>query len=191
MPAPLTPAHDPSNAVPSAARERMVQLLTQHYANDDLTDAELEARLDRVYAATALSQLDAIVADLPALPGSETRAVRAAPAPDTHITAVFSGQERSLTGVVPRELKLRARLGYVELDLRQATFEPGVTVIDARAFLGFVQIRLPPGVRVESVGRSLFGLFSRKAAADAAGAAGGGSSVVRITGRAVFGFVES
>jgi hypothetical protein len=35
---------------------------------------------------------------------------------------------------------LRARLGYVELDLTQATFEPGVTTIDVSALMGYGQI---------------------------------------------------
>jgi len=69
----------------------------------------------------------------------------------------------------------------------RTSFEPGVNTIDVRAFMGYVQIRLPAGVRVETSGRALFGFFAIK------GAAGGGDapSVVRITGRATFGFAEA
>jgi predicted membrane protein len=73
----------------------------------------------------------------------------------------------------------------VELDLTEATFEPGVTTIDVRAFMGYVQIRFPAGVRVESAGRALFGYFAIKG-----GAPGNAPSVVRITGRAALGFAE-
>jgi len=172
VPTPLTPRPEP---LPSAARERVIAILTDHFANDDLTEAQLEARFQAVYAATTSRELDAIIADLPALGAHET----------SDVTATFSGQERKLAGVVPRGLKLRARLGYVELDLTQATFEPGVTTIDARAFMGYVQIRFPAGVRVEMAGRALFGYFAIK------GAVGDAPAIVRITGHARFGFVEA
>ena len=85
---------------------------------------------------------------------------------------------------MPRELTLKSRLGYVELDLRDATFAPGVTTIDVRSFMGYVEIRLPVGVRVESHGRALFGYFAVK------GLDEDSESIVRITGRAVFGYAE-
>jgi hypothetical protein len=187
MPTPIAPLPEP---LPSAARERVVEVLTRHFANDDLTEAELEARLQRVYAATTGRELDALTADLPILAGSETL-----PAPagqTTDITALFSGQERELSGVVPHELRLRARLGYVELDLTRATFQPGLTIIDVRALMGYVQIRFPAGVRVQSAGHALFGFFSVKGTGrSAAGAASDPPSVVRITGRAALGFAEA
>ena len=37
----------PLRKTPSAARERAVEVLTRHFANDDLTEAELVARLQR------------------------------------------------------------------------------------------------------------------------------------------------
>ena len=164
--------------VPAAARERVIDVLTRHFANDELTESDLEARFQAVYAAKTSRELDAIVADLPTIGAHET----------TNVAALFSGQERKLAGVVPHSLKLRARLGYVDLDLTEAVFEPGVTTIDVRAFMGYVQIRLPAGVRVESSGRALFGFFAIKGAA---GAGGDVPSVVRITGRATFGFAEA
>jgi hypothetical protein len=177
--------------LPPAARERVVEILTRHFANDDLTEAELEARLQRVYAATTSRELDAIIADLPASSATETRSVGTGQAAGSEITALFSGQERKLVAVVPRALRGRARLGYVELDLTRATFEPGLTTIDVRAFMGYVQIRFPAKVRVESDGDALFGFFSLKGAG-ASGARDGADapSLVRITGRAVLGFAE-
>lgn len=172
MPQSLTPTPE---SLPSSARERVIAILTDHFANDALTEAQLEERFQAVYAATTTRELDAIVADLPTLGAHET----------TDVRATFSGQERKFGGVVPRNLRLRARLGYVELDLTQATFEPGVTTIDVRAFMGYVQIRFPAGVRVETSGRALFGYFAVK------GAVGDAPRIVRITGRATFGFAEA
>ena len=154
----------------------MIDLLTRHFANDELTETQLEARLQEVYAARTAKDLDTIVAGLPSL--------AATPRTDTSIKAILSGQERKLAGLVPRELKLTSRMGYVELDLRGATFAPGITTIDVRAFMGYVEIRLPEGVRVENHGHALFGYFAVKGMDEDA------ESVVRITGRAVFGYAE-
>ncbi len=158
-----------------ASRERIIELLKRHYANDELTEAELESRLKEAYAARSVSDLENIVVDLPSLSDSRT---------DTSIKATLSGQERKLAGIVPSELTLNARIGYVELDLRDATFAPGVTTIDVRSFMGYVEIHLPEGVRVENHGHALFGYFAVK------GLDENSDRVVRITGRAVFGYAE-
>ena len=161
--------------LPSAARERVVEVLKRQFASDELTLADFERRLQHVYSATTPQELAAITEDLPADQDA-----------DAKITALFSGQERKLTGVVPRELSLRARIGYVELDLTGATFQPGVTTIDVRTFMGYVEMHLPAGVRVETEGRALFGYFSTKGS----GPEGKTTSVVRITGRAALGYAE-
>jgi len=164
-----------SSPLVPASRARIIERLQRHFANDELTEAELESRLKEVYAAHTVSDLENIVVDLPLATAQRT---------DTSIKATLSGQERKLAGVVPHELMLNARMGYVELDLRDATFAPGVTTIDVRSFMGYVEIHLPVGVRVESHGRALFGYFAVK------GLDEDSESVVRITGRAVFGYAE-
>lgn len=109
----------------------------------------------------------------------------------TRILGLLSGQERKLEGVVPREMTLRARLGYVELDLTSARFQPGVTTIDVDAMLGYVQIRFPPGVRVESNGHAVIGFFAFKGgAAPQDTATSDAQPVVHVTGGAFLGFAE-
>jgi hypothetical protein len=173
--------------LPPAAQERVVAILTRHFSNDLLSEAELEARLQRVYAATSISELEALISDLPSAPAPAASSVPAVAAPA--ITALFSGEERKIVSLVPRDVRVRARLGYVELDLTRAKFAPGVTTIDVRAFMGYVQIRFPPGVRVESEGHAVFGYFALKGGESLEGGAGA-EPVVRVTGRAVFGFTE-
>ena len=168
------------------ARERVVERLTRLFADDQITADDLEARLERVYHAASGAELDAILADLPR-PGGETTSLAPADAAETRVAALMSAVERQWTGVVPRRLEVRGRLGYVELDMTGATFEPGVTVIDVRAFMGYVQLRLPAGVRVESHGRAIAGFFSQVGASHQGGT---DAPVVRITGRAMFGFAE-
>ena len=164
-----------SSSVVSVSRERIIEQLKRHYANDELTEAEFESRLKEAYAARSVADLENIVADLvPAV----------APRTETKISATMSGQEQKLTGVVPREITVRSRMGYIELDLRDARFAPGVTTIDVRSLMGYVEIRLPVGVRVESQGRALFGYFALKGVDEES------ESIVRITGRAVFGYAE-
>ena len=164
-----------SSSVISVSRERIIERLKRHYANDEITEAEFESRLKEAYAARTVPDLENIVADLPA---------PVTPRTDTTINAIMSGQERKMSGIVPRELFVKSRLGYVELDLRDATFAPGVTTIDVRTLMGYVEIRLPIGVRVESHGHALFGYFALK------GLDEDSESVVRITGRAICGYAE-
>jgi Domain of unknown function (DUF1707)/Cell wall-active antibiotics response 4TMS YvqF len=164
-----------SEPLPPADRDRVIDALTRHFAADVLTEAQLEARLEAVHAATTRRDLEAIIADLPPL------GLAGEPA---NVLATLAGQERKLTGVVPRDLRVRARFGYVELDLTEASFEPGVTTIDVRSFAGYVEIRVPTGVRVETSGRAFLGYFALT------GAAGEAPVVVRVTGRAALGYVE-
>lgn len=171
-------------AIAPTAREGIARALSLHFAEDNIDTDELERRLARVYAATTMAELNAIVADLPAT--AAQAAVLAPRPPAERISALFSGQEQRITGEVPRRLEVRGRLGYVELDLTRASFAPGLTEIDVRAFMGYVQIRLPAGVRIENRGRALFGFFALKGR----GTADDTAAVVRITGRATFGFAE-
>ena len=178
------PERLPARAVDPAAVERAVELLTRCYTDDRITSDDLEDRLARVYHAATETDVAAAIADLAAAPGTAS-----VPAPEPQrVSALLSGQEQRVTGVVPRRLELRGRLGYVEMDLRRATFEPGVTEIDVRALMGYVQIRLPAGLRVECLGRAVAGFFSVKGGG--AGRPADSDRVVRITGRATMGFAE-
>jgi hypothetical protein len=67
----------------------------------------------------------------------------------------------------------------------------GVTTIEIDAFMGYVQVRFPPGVQVESRGHALIGFFSFKGdGAAPAGDAAAARAIVRVTGRVTFGFAE-
>lgn len=186
---------DPAGApVSPEARDRAVDVLTRSFASDQLSEEQLETLLDRVYRATTLAELKSLIGNLPVPASGAGTAVDPAEAPPSalerpvRVRALLSGQEQKLTGTVPRRLELRARLGYVEMDLTHATFAPGVTEIDARAQMGYVEIRLPGDVQVENHGGAIFGYFALK---------GPGLSdtvpsdrIVRITGRAIMGYAE-
>jgi hypothetical protein len=183
----MQPSSLPATIEP-AARERVVEVLSRHFATDVLSMEEFEARVERAYRASSAAELSAITADLPHVAEPASVPSVAENAALQRITATISGHEQRVTGAVPRRMELRSRFGYIELDLTQATFAPGVTEIDIRAFMGYVQIRLPAGVRAECLGSAIAGYFSLK------GGAGSGNAdapcIVRITGRAMFGFAE-
>ncbi len=194
-PGPAAPAPLPGG-VPASARDRAVELLTRGFADDRLSEAELEAMLDRVYAARTMAELEqvtSVVAPEGAAAAEGAAGASVAVRPDTfgavvgrrRISATFSAQSLRLTGAVPQDLQVRARLGNVELDLTGATFQPGVTEIHVRALMGYVEIRLPSHVRVESDGHALFGYFALSGAG-----ATRSDAVVRIRGRATFGYAE-
>ena len=56
-----------SEPVPAAERERVIDALTRHFAADNLTEAQLDARLGAVQAEATRRELDVIIADLPPL----------------------------------------------------------------------------------------------------------------------------
>lgn len=188
----------PAVSIPPDARDRAVELLTRAYADDRLPEVEFEALLDRVYRAKTLTELRALTENLPVLRSAAemestgTEAVGAArsataEAP-TQITALLAAQQRTLTGTVPQHLRLRARLGHIELDLTRATFAPGITVIEVRALLGHVEVRLPDDIPVETDGRAFLGHFSLLGAGTPPPP--GTDRLVHITGRAVLGHAE-
>jgi hypothetical protein len=197
---PADPTPAPPNrmtaAPPSAAeRERVVQALSTHFANDDLSMEEFEDRLERAYKVGSTPQLAALLADLPALDATDAAGrspAFLAPPGDVPargvMMAVLSGNERKGSWIVPRHLKVVALLGGVELDLREARFAPGVTEIDVTAILGGVVIVIPPGVRVESFGAAFLGGFDSQAG-DAT-ALTPFNPVIRLSGIAIMGGVE-
>jgi hypothetical protein len=167
----------------SEARERVVTLLSYHFAADALTMEEFERRVSSVYGATGSAALDNLVADLPI-------ATNTAPA-EGKLSAILSHTARHGTMVVPRHLKLVVFMGNVELDLRDATFAPGVSEIEVSATLGNVEITMPPGVRVECIGSAFLGSFeSRLRTTQSSGAAAASDTIVRVLGRAILSSVD-
>jgi hypothetical protein len=175
-------------------RERVVAVLSEHFARDNLTLDELESRMARVYSATSPAEVDALVSDLPALATGAPVPVTAdsyAPAPKLRerLIAIMSGIVRRGLWKVPRRLKVVAVMGGVDLDLRQAELPPGITEIRAFVFMGGLAIRVAPGVRLETDGVAIMGGFEDRI--HEPGAAGPDAPVVRVTGIAIMGGVDA
>jgi DUF1707 SHOCT-like domain len=58
---------DPRLRVSDVERERTAELLREHHAVGRLTAEEFQSRLDQVFAARTRGELDALLADLPAI----------------------------------------------------------------------------------------------------------------------------
>lgn len=176
------------------ARNAVVQRLSTHFADDRITMDELERRLDLVYKARLASELAALTADLPT-PVAVATGQSSTPLA-TGAYAVLPYQLRTFMGNIEREgalqvsahVELRAVMGNIELDLRDAHFG-AFTEISIKTIMGNVEIVLPSGVRVENDGGAFLGSFVCDIFSGAMPMVGT-SPVVRFTGKAVLGNVE-
>jgi hypothetical protein len=196
MQPPVGPTSDaPAWPLAIADRERVVQALCLHFAADHIGMEELEARLEHVYSARSEEQLRALLADLPMLDGDKLDAGAApflAPSavvpPRGVVMAFMGGVARKGSWIIPRHFKVWAFMGGAEIDLREARFAPGVTEVDVTAFMGGVEIIVPFGVRVETLGAAFMGGF--EASAGDADALDPSQPVLRVTGLAIMGSVD-
>lgn len=187
-------ANEPILSREQAERERakVIEALTEHFAQDRLTMEELEQRLDKVYAASTPSALSVLLADLPSL----TPPTAPAAAPVVHgsgdtrsqktLVAFMSGVMRKGPWTVPKTINAIAIMGGIELDLRFAQLTAPVTEIQILAVMGGVSVIVPPGVRVESEGFAIMGGFGNEVGDPASSSA----PIVRLTGFAFMGGVD-
>lgn len=183
----------------AAERERVVQTLSAHFAQDQLTLPEFEERLERAYALTSTDQLRSLVADLPAVSSRPATREPLVPGPALvpssevpargAVFAIMGGGGRAGSWIVPRQLKVVALMGGAEIDLREARFGPGVTEIEVFVVMGGIEIIVPPGVRVETVGGAFMGGFELNAGD--ASALSPANPVLRLSGLVIMGGVET
>lgn len=157
----------------AAVRERTIQSLGRHFAQDHISLEELERRLERAYRCNVPAELLELTQDLPAIP-LEGGAVAAPPARDDSYAALPAardsahprsglapGQQRMLSimstkKVVgywepPRHLDVAAIMSDTVLDFTSARM-PAVLDLRLSAVMSQVRIIVPEGTRVmESV----------------------------------------
>jgi hypothetical protein len=188
------PGQSITPSVSPAERDRVIAELTERFAHDHLTMDEFERRAAAAYAATTPAALTLLTADLGhpiASVGSSvpTRQGMAAP---MRIGAVLGSTVRDGMMAVPDRLEVRSIAGNVELDLTRALFAPGITEIALTAFMGNIEIQLPPNVGLEDHVSTVLGSFEYRRQPRAASWAAGSAvnSVVRFTGRVIMSSVE-
>ena len=106
------------------------------------------------------------------------------------VVSFLSSNERDGKWDLPRHFRALAVLGNVELDLREAEIGFGVSIIEAVAVMGNIEITVPPDVAVESEGDSLLGSFAVKYAKGVSAGTATGYKKLRITGTAYAANVE-
>jgi hypothetical protein len=134
-------------------RERAIELLSQHFAHDNLSLEELERRMEEVYRARSLPALREITKDLPT-DATEAQQQRAVVASDAYapeqdrIVSIMAETKRRGIWRPPKKLDVWCIMSDTKLDLTEAQLSPGVTEIRLRAVMAAVKIIVPPGVRV-------------------------------------------
>lgn len=194
--------------VPSLTRAREVKIseLSTFFANDDLSIEDLERRIERVYKASSVAELDAITADLASAPtalggdahAGVARAGRSASLPASYdegssrLLSLMSSTRRVGRWAVPPRLDVVAVMSDTKIDMRQATLSAGVTTVELRSLMASVRIVVPPHVRVvneiHAVMASVVVRVDDGLARDEA--AMRGAPIVRLTGYALMADVK-
>jgi DUF1707 SHOCT-like domain/Cell wall-active antibiotics response LiaF, C-terminal len=178
----------------NADRERVAKILHDAMAEGRLTVGELEERLDQVYAAKTVGELQPLTRDLPVhqVPLTQPHAVAV---PNDRIggrgtssaaVAIMSGSERKGPWTVPPTFNAVAFMGGVEIDLTEARFEDRETTIQAFAVMGGIDIIVPDDITVRVTGVGFMGAFDDSARVEGPP----GAPVVKITGLALMGGIE-
>jgi hypothetical protein len=188
----------------SRAREQKISELSTHFANDDLTLEDLERRIERVYKAVNVTELEAITSDLhPAVadPGPAARGGafgRRDVAPPLYerardrILAIMSSTRRVGRWAVPRNLDIVAVMSDTRIDLTNAVLPPGVIELDVHAVMASFKLIVPPNVHVINQMHSF--MADVRSRADEMPSAGtpalASAPVIRLTGLALMADVK-
>ena len=188
----------------SRAREQKISELSQHFANDDLSLDELERRIERVYKAASVSELDAITSDLqaPQLPAVgrpaaapvssavARQSVSNLPAPRSRLLAVMSESKRTGRWLVPPRLDVVSLMADTKIDLTHAVMPPGGAEFHVRSVWAACKIIVPPEMRVINEMHAIMASVTSKAdEMDPEGATSRGPTL-RLTGTALMAEVK-
>lgn len=193
------PAAEGDLRASDADRDRIADILREALAEGRLDAAEHSERIDRLYGAKTLGELEPLVRDLPVgrrqhsapAPAPAPRGYSYGPDPsgeNPNLVAILGGAERKGRWRVGSRITAVAILGGVEIDLTEATFTAPELVIHCTAILGGVTIKLPENVTLR--GGGVVGVMGGSDI-KAFEAPDPGAPVVRIDGLAFWGGVEA
>jgi hypothetical protein len=182
-----------------ADRDRTADILREALAEGRLTAEEHSERVEEVFRAKTVGELEPLVRDLPGAHQSRPAAEAFAPAPnrptpgkvppvaEENVVAVFSAAIRKGRWRVGRRTHAYAIFGSVEIDLSEAIFEHQQVVIKAVSVFGSVEIRVPENVSLRGNGGGVFGNFE----VDTLDSGERDAPVVYVDGLAVLGHIEA
>ncbi len=178
-----------------ADRDRIAEILREALAVGRLDAEEHAERIDLVYRAKTMGELEPLVRDLPAEDSGPRRQPAsaaygdgpgAAP-PDQTMVAIFSASTRKGRWRVPGRINAVAIFGSVEIDLTEGIFQQQQVQINVTAIFGSVEIRVPENITLRSNGSGVLGAFEVETNESVEGDA----PVVQVNGYAVLGSVEA
>ena len=191
---------DSSVPVPSLsrAREEKISELSTHFANDDLSLEDLERRIERVYKAASVAELEDITADLrrattsnAPLPvgksSSKKVAGRKYELASARLLSLMSSTRRVGRWAVPQRLDVVAIMSDTKIDFTHAAMPGGMVDVHIRAIMASCKLVVPPNVRVINETHSV--MSNVRSRADELLADGssptGDAPVIRLTGFAL------
>jgi hypothetical protein len=150
-----------------ADRDRIAGILREALAEGRLDPEEHAERIDTVFRAKTMGELEPVIRDLPVADGARTKPGGAgtyayepgSPAPDQNLVAIFSASVRKGRWQVPARINAVAIFGSVEIDLTEAVFPQQQVQINVTAIFGSVEIRVPENVTLRSSGSGVLGNF--------------------------------
>lgn len=146
--------------VSEADRATALALLDAARAQGYLSGDEYEHRALAVRSASIYDDLRPVTRDLENVtrPAPAQVPVTPVPAQDSLVrVAFFSGSSLGGRWVIPRQLRLFAVFGGLELDFTDAVWSSDEVVIDAYAVFGGIDIKVPDGVDVVNHAAAVFG----------------------------------
>ncbi|QHY97895.1 hypothetical protein SSPS47_22550 [Streptomyces sp. S4.7] len=191
---PVAPAEPHAGIRASDAdRDRIADILREALALGRLDAEEHSDRIDAVYRAKTMGELEPLVRDLPATSATPRPAPAHTYGPDNEtepaesMVAIFSSSTRKGRWRVGRRTNAFALFGSIEIDLTEAIFAQRTTVINATAIFGSIEVRVPENISLRGGGTGIFGNFevSTLEGTDAE------APVVVVNGYSVFGSIEA
>ncbi|WP_327688393.1 DUF1707 domain-containing protein [Streptomyces tubercidicus] len=177
-----------------ADRDRVAEILREALAEGRLDPEEHAERIDTVYRAKTLGELEPVVQDLPAAGARSPRpdpggyaSGPGAPVPDQNLVAIFSAAVRKGRWRAPARINAVAFFGSVEIDLTEAVFPQQQIQINVTAVFGSVEIRVPENITLRSSGSGILGSFE----VETHDAEDADAPQVLVNGYAVLGSVEA
>ena len=169
-------------------RERAIEVLSRHFAHDNIGLDELERRIEKAYHARSPAELRDLTRDLPE-EAEEAQSRRSAPLPEAftpeqdRILSIMTETKRRGVWRPARRIDIWSVMSDTRLDFTEAVLSPGVTEIDVSAFMTAVRIIVPPGVRVVVQTSSIMSAISDESIEPPH--VGSGAPVIRVTGFAM------
>lgn len=133
-----------------AERERAAVQLREHFAEGRLTLEDFVERIQALYEARTVGELDLPLRDLPGAPSARRGVTR-------FVLALLGSSEREGRLRVRRRIVCLAGFGNIDLDLRHASFEGDRVTILLLGACSALDVYVPEGVEVDLHGLVVFG----------------------------------